>query len=257
MKIHWLFILNKSGVCLYNRHFTEEYKDIQVNLLSPFISAIFQFSQSVISRDLDELELGGLRFTFKVEDEFIFVLLSDISVSILFTSTRLIGISDVFFRLYYQLDKLREYQEIDNPEFDRKVDLIITGEKEVIKSREFYKKVINVFKNLIFENEITGAALLSSQGTIIYSSLPNEILQSSIRELEIRFTSGVLNLPESFYSLESGEKVFSSLVSDDISSGLNFFVVLLFESSVPLGMAEINLFKTMKVIKEFLRRERR
>ena len=253
MRIHWLFILNKGGVCLYSRRFTEEYKDIDVNLITPFFSAIFQFSQNVISKELDELEMGCLRFTFKVENEFIFVLLSDISVSILFTSTRLLAISDAFFRIYYRMDKLRDIKEIENPEFDNSIESIITGEEELFKSRDFYKKVINVFKDMIFQNEISGAALLSTQGNIIYSSLPSEILLSSVKELEIRFMSGVMSLPEAFYSLESGEKVFSSIVSEDIAAGLNFLIVLLFESSVQLGMAELGLLRVMKSIKHLVK----
>ena len=257
MQIHWLFILNKGGVCLYSRRFTEEYKDIDVNLITPFFSAIFQFSRNVVSKPLDELEMGGLRFTFKVENEFIFVLLSDISISILFTSTRLIAISDAFFRIYYRMDKLRDIKEIENPEFDKLIESIITGEEELFKSRDFYKKVINVFKDMIFQNELSGAALLSTQGNIIYSSLPSEILLSSVKELEIRFMSGVMSLPEAFYSLESGEKVFSSIVSEDIAAGLNFFIVLLFESSVQLGMAELGLIRVKKAIKKLVLEEKK
>jgi len=252
MQIHWLFILNKGGVCLYSKSFTKEYKGIDVNLITPFFSAIFQFSQNVVSKDLEELEMGGLRFTFRIENEFIFVLLSDVSVSILFTSTRLLAISDAFFRIYYRMDKLRDVKEIENPEFDKTIESIITGAEEIFESRDFYKKVINLFKDMIFSNDITGAALLSTQGNIIYSSLPSEILLSSVKELEIRFMSGVMSLPEAFYSLESGEKVFSSIVSEDIAAGLNFFIVLLFDSSVPLGMAEMNLMKTTKAIKKLV-----
>ena len=129
-----------------------------------------------------------------------------------------------------------------------KVFFYIAEEKR--PNRRFYKK-------LIISNIITGAAILSTQGNIIYSSLPSDILLSSVKELEIRFMSGVMSLPEAFYSLESGEKVFSSIVSEDITAGLNFFVVLLFDSSVPLGMAEMNLIKTINAIKKFVLNEDR
>ena len=249
MKIHSLFVLKNSGVPIYSRNFTQEFDKIDVNLLTPFFSAIFNFSESIVKRQLEELEMSGLRFTFKEENNFIFVLLSDSTVSILYTSTRLISISDAFFREFYQLDKLREFTEIDNPEFDKLIDSIIKGEEEELESRNFYSKAIELFKNLISKNEITGAAILSTKGKILYSSLPSDILLNSVKELEIRFMSGSKDLPEMFYSLESGEKVFSAVISEDIGA-FDFFIVLLFERNIPLGICEMNLFKTTNAIKK-------
>ena len=137
MQIHSLYILKNSGIPLYSRNFTEEFDKIDVNLLTPFFSAIFQFSEALVRRKLEELEMSGIRFTIKEENNFIFVLLSDSSVSILFTSTRLISIADAFFREYYQLDKLREYMQIENPKFDKTIDSIIKGEDEIFESRNF------------------------------------------------------------------------------------------------------------------------
>ncbi|HEY0088578.1 MAG TPA: hypothetical protein VGB37_07030 [Candidatus Lokiarchaeia archaeon] len=253
MNLHSLFIIKTSGVCLYSRNFTNEFKDVDVNLITPFFSAILHFSKNVVKRKLEELEIGGLRFTFYIESDFVFILIADNSVSLLFTISRLISIADAFFRIYYQLDKLREYQEIENPEFDKLIDSIISGEEELFKKKVFYQKIIDLFKNLLLENEIAGAALLSTSGNIIYSSLPKDILLNSVKELEIRFISGVLDLPESFYSLESGEKVFSTIITAEAISVYSFFVVLLFESSVQLGMAELILLKTIKAIKELIK----
>ena len=250
MQIHSLYILKNSGIPLYERYFTEEIKKVDVNLLTPFFSAIITFSQELVSRKLDELEMSGLRFTFKEENKFIFVLVSDTSVSILFTSTRLICIADAFFGEYYQLDKLRGFQQIENPEFDKVIDSIIKGEDELIESQKLYPKIIDLFTTLILQNEIVGAALLNTKGSILYNSLPDELLLNSVRELEIRFMSGTIRLPEMFYSLENGQKVFCSIISN--IGAFDFFIVLLFEKSVPLGMAEMNLFKCSKAIEKLI-----
>ncbi len=250
MQIHSLYILKNSGIPLYKRNFTDEIKKVDVNLLTPFFSAIFTFSQELVSRKLDQLEMSGLRFTFKEENKFIFVLVSDISVSILFTSTRLISIADAFFGEYYQLDKLRDFQQIKNPKFDKVIDSIIQGEEELLESQKLYPKIIDLFTTLILQNEIVGAALLNTKGSIFYNSLPDELLINSVRELEIRFMSGTLRLPEMFYSLENGQKVFSSIITN--IGPFDFFIVLLFEKSVPLGMAEMNLFKCSKAIEKLI-----
>ncbi|TFG04348.1 MAG: hypothetical protein EU539_10965 [Promethearchaeota archaeon] len=254
MNIHSLFILKTSGVCMYHRHFTDEFKNIDINLITPFISAIFSFSENVVNRKIEELEMADLRLTFKTEMDIIFVLIADLSVSTLFTSTRLISIADAFFGEYYQLDKLREYMQINNPKFDELIDSIIKGEEDLFKTKQFYSKIIDLFKSKILENEIVGAAILSSKGNIIYSSLPSDILLNSIKELEIRFASGAKTIPELFYSLETGEKVFSSMIMAELGS-YELFIVLLFEREIPLGMCEVNLFKTVKEIKKLISEE--
>jgi len=250
LKIHSLFILKKTGLCLYSRNFTEEFDNLDVNLISPFFSAIFSFSSDIIQRKLEELEMAGLRFNFKVFKDFIFVILADSSMSLLFVRTRLDSIVSVFFKVYDSWGDLEQYKEIENFKFDNLIDSIITGEEEAFKSRDIYQKIIDHFKNLLFENEIIGAALLSTTGNIIYTSLPTDILLTSLKELEIRFMSGATSLPEMFYALENGQKVFSSIIH--VSKQISFLIVLLFESSVPLGMCEINLKNVAKKIKKLI-----
>lgn len=239
MNIHSLFILKRNGVCIYSQNFTEDY-DLEPQLITPFFSAIFSFSQSLISRELEELEMSGLRFTFRVEDDFIFVILADSSVSILFLQSRLKMISDKFYEVFNKLTGMDQHKEVTSPELDEQMHMIITGMEDL--GDVFYRKIIDLFEGLIFENEIIGAALLTTKGNVVYSSLPHEILLSSLKELEIRFMSGALTLPEMFYSLESGQKVFCKIVYHH-RRDINFFIVMFFEQTVPLGMASIMLEK--------------
>ncbi|MFW9874405.1 MAG: hypothetical protein ACFFG0_14970 [Candidatus Thorarchaeota archaeon] len=241
MKIHSLFILKKTGVCIYSRNFTDDFENIQVNLITPFFSAIFSFSENVISKKTPEiLEMSELRFVFTVREDFIFSILSDSSASILFVNSRLSRIADEFFELFPDTSKVKDYQQIEEPKFDELVDSIITGEEEIYTSKVFYKKVIDVFKDLLYETDIIGAALLSTKGNIIYTSLPNEILVNSLKELEIRFMVGAVQLPEIYSRLDNGQKVVSKII--DIPWKLDpLLIVVLYDSTVPLGMAEVNL----------------
>lgn len=248
MKIHSLFILKKSGVCIYSRNFTKDFEHIEVNLITPFFSAIFSFSETVIYRKTPEiLEMRELRFVFKVQEDLIFSILSDSSASLLFVTTRLERITDVFFEEFPDPSKIKDYMQIENPKLDKIIDSIIRGEDEIYMSKTFYTKAINVFKELIYENEIIGAALLTTKGNVIYTSLPNEIMVNSMKELEIRFMVGALNLPEMYYSLDNGQKVFSKVI--DIPWKLDpLLCVVLYDSTVPLGMAELNLQKVANKI---------
>ncbi|MFW5895667.1 MAG: hypothetical protein ACOCT9_02875 [archaeon] len=237
MKIHSLFVLKDTGECIYKNSFSKELQNLNVS-----------FSEKVIDRDLEELEMGDLRFSFKREKGFIFVLLADTSVSLLFLNTRIDKIMRVFFQFYDKIKtRLKDLETIENEEFDGKIDEIITGKKEKFEGGAFYGKIINMFEELIFKNEIIGAAILSTQGNIIYSSLPNEILLSSLKELEIRFMTHTLNLPELFYSLPDEKKVFSKMINFD---NYSFLMVLLFDKNVSLGMADIQLHKIAKKIKQ-------
>lgn len=250
MKIHSLFILNKAGACLYSRNITKDFENIEPNLITPFFSAIFSFSESVISKETPEiLEMGGFRIAFKVEGDYIYAILADTSASLLFIESRLISI-DHEFKAFLENHEVESYEMIENSEFDSKIDSIITGDEELISSQPLYKKIIDLFNSLMFENEILGAALFSINGKVIFSSLPNEILLSSLKELEIRHI--VANeYAMTFYSLENDQKVFSRIIN--IPWKLEpLLIVILYESSIPLGMCEVNLEKITKSIENII-----
>ncbi len=252
MKIHSLFILKRTGVCIFHKHFTKDFDNIEVNLITPFFSAIFSFSENVISRKTPEiLEMREFRFVFKVHQDLIFSILSDSTASLLFVTTRLERIADVFLEEYPDTTKIKDYQQLENPKFEKILDSIVAGEDELYMSKTFYEKVIDVFEGLMLENEIIGAALLTTKGNTIYTSLPNEILVNSLKELEIRYMVGAISLPEMYYSLGNGQKVFSRMV--DIPWKLDpLLVVVLYDKTVPLGMAELNLTKLASRIKNII-----
>ncbi len=250
MKIHSLFVLDQSGCCLYSRNFTSEF-NLNVNLITPFFSAIISFAENIISRKMEVLEMSGLRFVFRKREKFIFAILADTTVSLLFIISRIEKLMNVFFQMYNKPEYLDVCKEIEDPELDTISDSIIKGEEEILKNKDFYIRAINLFKEEISKNEITGACLLTTKGNIVYSSLPNQILLDSLRELEIRFMTGVEALPELFYQLENGQKVFSKIISL-VPEGVDFLIVLLFEKSVPLGMAELYLNKLGKRIENII-----
>ncbi len=252
MNIHSLFILKRTGVCIFHKNFTKDFDNIEVNLITPFFSAIFSFSENVISRKTPEiLEMSEFRFVFKVHQDLIFSILSDSTASLLFVTSRLERIADVFLEEYPDTTKIKDYQQIENPKFAKIVDSIVAGEDEIYMSKTFYEKVIDVFEGLMLENEIIGAALLTTKGNTIYTSLPNEILVNSLKELEIRYMVGAISLPEMYYSLNNGQKVFSRMV--DIPWKLDpLLVVVLYDKTVPLGMAELNLTKLANRIKNII-----
>ncbi|MFX1357843.1 MAG: hypothetical protein ACFFA8_11260 [Promethearchaeota archaeon] len=250
MIIHSLFILQKTGVCIYSRNFTKNFDNIEANLITPFFSAIFSFSENVISKQTPEvLEMGGFRFVFKTYNSYIFTILSDSSTSLLFVNSRLERLTEIFNE-FLDENEIDECEQIQNRQFDKIIDSVITGEEDIVLSQPLYRKIIDLINNLVFENEILGAALMNINGKVIYSSLPHEILLSSLKELEIRYTVS-REFSTTFYSLENEQKVFSKIVKIPWKLDPLLFVVL-FDSTVPFGMAEINLDKFSKKIENII-----
>ena len=63
---------------------------------------------------------------------------------------------------------------------------------------------------------------------------------NSLKELEIRFMVGAVTLPEIYSRLENGQKMVSKII--DIPWKLDpLLIVVLYDRTVPLGMAEVNL----------------
>jgi hypothetical protein len=250
MNIHSLFILNKTGSCIYSRNITKDFENIEPNLITPFFSAIFTFSENVIMKQTPEiLEMGGFRIVFKAKGNYIFAILADSTASLLFINSRLESIIENF-EDFLLISEIEEFQEIDNQQFDVKIDAIIAGKEEMEYSQPLYRKIIEHIKKLMLGDELVGAALFSINGNVIFSSLPHDILLSSLKELEIRYMVAH-EFAMTFYTLENGRKVFSKIIN--IPWKLDpLLIVVIFESKVPLGMAELNLDKMVKTIQNII-----
>jgi hypothetical protein len=244
MEIHALFILKESGECIYNRIFSKQFENLQVNLITPLFSAFFVFSREVLSEQPEVLELGKYRFIFRKLKSYIFAIQADTAMSNVYIKNCLEKITEVFF-VGLENRGWKEYEVINDLKFDAVIDDIIFGGVNILKKIDLYKKLEDYFNDLMVKDDILGAGLLSTTGEIIHSALPERILVTSLKELEFKYMSGISSLPEIFYSLENGQKVFSRMVHQ-AESEINFLVVILFKAKVLLGMAEITLQKIVK-----------
>jgi len=249
MNIHSLFILNKTGACIYNINITSDFENIEPNLITPFFSAIFSFSENVISKQNPEvLEMGGFRIVFKVHNDYILAILADSSASLLFVNSRLSNIAKAFddFLLYNEIE---EFEIIENESFNIKIKTIIAGEEELEFSQALFRKIIDHMKKLMMQDEIIGSALFAINGNVIFSSLPHEILMSSLKELEIRnIVANEFDL--TFYSLENNQKIFSKMI--DIPWKLDPLIIVVLFANTPLGMAEVLLEKIANTIQNII-----
>lgn len=275
-QVHSFFILLNTGICIYSRDFTKRLKKVDTYLLSALLSALFSFSKEITSKQLDVIEMFDLKLAFKRKRKFIFVIISDETVSQIFLFDCLERISSHFLYFYEKLGSSRDYEVIK----DKKVDLIVDSIAKGLIDPLFYRspqKIENYFKNLIMDNEIIGAAMLSITGRIYYSSLPKKILINSLKELE-NISKEVLNEVYEVYEvlekrrsvktireiikrgypkvsisvLKNGQKIFSKQVSHKKLLSRNYIIIILYDSKVKLGIAELSLMKIAKNIKKLL-----
>ena len=249
MKIHALFILNHAGSCIYDRIFTKKFQDIPVDLVSPFFSAIFSFSETITAHKLEILDLGDLRFVFQRNKDFIFVILSDSTENLLFVNSILEEITKAFLHGIENLN-WKVYEVINSQEFDKLIDMLIYGEDEILefKSDEGFTQMIEYFSDLILNNEILGAALMTSKGNTLYSSLSPDVVSRTMRELEIRYQTKALDIKEHLYILANDQKVSEKIIS--LGKFSNMLLIIQFPANVQLGMVDYH----SELIEENLRK---
>jgi hypothetical protein len=253
-KIHSLFILRDTGICIYSRNFTSKFEKVDIDLVTNFFAAFFSFAEEVTSEKMESLEMVNVNLLFISSKDFledskenlIFCLLADIDENKVFLRNNLIMVMMQFYNIYEDLvpirvkgtpktvwDAKKEYIVIKNNELDTIVDSIMSGEWEIDSYEGYYKEVENYLHELISENEILGAALLFITGNSINFSLSQKLFRRALKELEIRLQLGYSDLPLMIHVLEDGCKVITKEIVN------KEFLILHFDSSIPLGMCDI------------------
>ncbi len=252
MQIHTLFVLREGGVCLYKLLLSKKFKENDIDLITPFFSAILSFSENVVAKKLEVLEMSDIRIVFKKDKGFIFIIVADSRENLLFINSRLTRIISLFFREYKHLINDNESETIENPELDKKINDLILGKDETsqILSQESYNKILNYFSEQKSQNEIIGAAILTTRATIIYSSLTTELMNRAMKELEIRYMSGTFDVPELFYTLGNGEKVCEKSLT--YHNFINLLLIIHFPKSTSLGMVDYKTESIVEAIKKYL-----
>jgi len=59
IKIHNLFIFNKSGICIYGLNLTNLYPIEQEQLISSYFTALMSFTKELIGDKIKTVEMGG------------------------------------------------------------------------------------------------------------------------------------------------------------------------------------------------------
>jgi hypothetical protein len=253
MIIHSLYIIRQSGVPVYQRDYSIAMKNVDPNLLSSFFTAIISFSRAVILKEIDVLDVGDLRFFFENSKELTFILVTDTSYSVLLVRERLKLIGKAFFERFGSTFKNSD-QVVEDKNFDQAIDAIIHLKDDY--SPNIMQPVQQFFADEILKGNFIAGALLSMTGTIYYSSLPAEYLHTSLKEIEIRIKTDATtrfkkrDMPKLILQLGNRLIFSQSIFSEKLKAPV--LVVLLFDATTNLGMADFTLETLLKELEKML-----
>jgi hypothetical protein len=248
MKFHSICVMRQDGTPIYYHHFSEMLQGVELTLLSSFFGAIIQFSTNLVKKPLNVLEVGDLRFVFWRNKELIFIVIAENTISFIMIEDRLRHIAKELFSLV-DVEKCQTMQYlIENPELDKKLEIILDFKESDTNYVEAIKKIFEAEQK---KGDVLGVSLFSLKGELAYSSFDINDLHTIVKEIEIRMQSdtGFIKGSSKFIS-QIGIKLFVSQIILAKSNNNLYYLTLLFDSNISIGMADLIAEDLVKAVSE-------
>jgi hypothetical protein len=246
--IHYIFICNKSGICIYGLNLTNRYLIEQEQLISSYFTALMSFTNELIGNKIKTIEMGGgLKLVAFEKKSLFYCILCNDDEHIEHLNEMISKIHSEFMK-YVLKNKVRiDLEYVNDNKLNSSIEDIIatfyTNEYDLLKEEEIitYLKSINAF------DEINGVLLLTGSGNVVYTSLLRMYVKNFLREVEFRVKICNNSILKMFYTSKKDELIFSEYVND------LYLVILIFDSKTRFGIAEFYLHKIIETIRKFLR----
>ena len=241
INIHYLFVFNRAGICLYSRNFTNVYR-MNDNLLSAFCSALISFSIEMVGKKLKIVDMNSVKIIIFQKDIFFYGFLchSNQNLNLLRDYVKEI---DNCIRDYVIKKKININVEcIHDEDINKFIDNLIRDKinKNNIQKE---KKILKYLKDFHLKNEIEGIVLLTNKDRIVYSSLKPTKLKILLNQLDFRikiYDNSILRL---FFTSDK-ELVYTEYIDN------SYFVILIFDIKTKFGIAEYLSRKLINSLKE-------
>lgn len=241
INIHYLFVFNRAGICLYSRNFTNVYR-MNDNLLSAFCSALISFSIEMVGKKLKIVDMNSVKIIIFQKDIFFYGFLchSNQNLNLLRDYVKEI---DNCIRDYVIKKKININVEcIHDEDINKFIDNLIR-DKINKNNIEKEKKILKYLKDFHLKNEIEGIVLLTNKDRIVYSSLKPTKLKILLNQLDFRikiYDNSILRL---FFTSDK-ELVYTEYIDN------SYFVILIFDIKTKFGIAEYLSRKLINSLKE-------
>ncbi|MHA2180339.1 MAG: hypothetical protein ACXAAH_02815 [Promethearchaeota archaeon] len=116
-----------------------------------------------------------------------------------------------------------------------------------LSSKPLFQEIIKLLRGYVDDKEVLGSGMFTTEGTVLYSSLPSNTLFSITKEFEVRSEKKLSSLKKMYLELENNQKICSNYI--DIQN-MRFALVLFFSHIVKLGMGNLYLNDLVKKIKK-------
>jgi len=151
--------------------------------------------------------------------------------------------------------KIRGYQNVDfefsHMEFYESTKSGLDDQEDVgdqdqdFSSSPIFQKVIQLLRNCVDDKEVLGSGILTLQGKVLYSSLPQTTLFNTIREFEVRSEKNLVSVKKMYLELENNEKFISIFME---INGMKFNLILMFSFRTKFGMGNLRIRDLLKKI---------
>ena len=147
----------------------------------------------------------------------------------------------------YQLGdfEFSKLEYIESREFD--------GDQEEVDdiseftSLQFFKEILNLLRVSVDDREILGCAIFTTNGKVIYSSIPHNTLLNTIKEFEVRNEKKLHSITKMLLELKNHQKVCSEYIE---IHNREFILVILFSDIVNFAIGNMFLKKIVTKIKK-------
>ena len=148
--------------------------------------------------------------------------------------------------------KIRGYQNVDFEfnhmelyESSSSIDGQDNDDIKEFNASPMFQNVIQLLRNCVDDKEVLGSSILTLEGKVLYSSLPEDTLFSTIREFEVRSEKNLISVNKMYLELENNQKFISNFME---INNMRFNLILMFSFRCKFGMGNLHMRDLLKKI---------
>ena len=248
---HHVFIVEKTGICIFHKCFDGVHDHINKDLFSGFFTALFDFSKEMFSGTyydfIDLIDFGEKRFIIVEDEQLFFIAMIDAKDSTIAGYKKLRRFKNSF---------MYKYRKVLG-EWIGKVDEF-KGTEELLERINKFDKIGYINPKLLAElnktllalkmkyNEIKGICVLTMTGVPqITINVTDEIMTAMIKEIELRWRARIENVNKVIFIYGNEEQTMMQGIKNKIILSINF------KSGISLGMTDLIMEEAIENVKKF------
>ena len=248
---HHVFIVEKTGICIFHKCFDGLHNHINKDLFSGFFTALFDFSKEMFSNTyydfINLIDFGEKRFIIVEDTKLFFIAMIDAKDSTIAGYKKLRRFKNSFMYKYRKV--LNEWvgKTDDFKGTEQLLDRIDKFDKMEYINPKLLGELNKTLLDIKFKyNEIKGICVLTMTGVPqITINITNEMITAMIKEIELRWRARVENIQKVIFIFGNAEQTMLQSIKNKIILSINF------KSGVSLGMTDLIMEEAIEAIKNF------